>query len=162
MSSLRTPSLRRHKPSSLGVVTLNGKDHYLGHWPEDQKNPPEAVRLAYDQHIAEWLAAGRRLQSDAAEQPEGISVNELILAFWEHAEQHYRHEDGTPTNEISNLRVSLRTLKEMCGMLPVAEFSPLKLKAVRQKMIDSRRYLVRLTVKVEGGGKGPGTVGVGA
>ncbi len=26
----RNPSLRRHKPSGLGVVTLNGKDHYLG------------------------------------------------------------------------------------------------------------------------------------
>jgi hypothetical protein len=61
MRTPRTPSLRRHKPSSLGVVTLNGKDHYLGHWPEGSKNPPEAVRLAYDQLIAEWLAAGRRL-----------------------------------------------------------------------------------------------------
>ena len=27
MRSLRTPNLRRHKPSSLGVVTLIGKDH---------------------------------------------------------------------------------------------------------------------------------------
>jgi hypothetical protein len=153
MRSLRTPSLRRHRPSSLGVVTLNGKDHYLGHWPADRKNPPETVRQAYDQLIAEWLAAGRRLQPVAAEQPASISVNELILAFWGHAEQHYRHEDGTPTNELDNLRASLRLLKDLYGTVPAAEFSPLKLKALRHKMIDSRRYLVRFAVKVEEGEK---------
>jgi integrase len=155
MRSRRTPFLRRHKPSSLGVVTLNGKDHYLGHWPADQKNPPEAVRVAYDRLIAEWLAGGRRLQPVAVQQPEGISVNELLLAFWGHAEQHYRHEDGTPTNELNNLRASLRPLRELYGMLPAAEFSPLKLKAVRQKMIDSRRYLVRFKVQVEEEDKAP-------
>jgi hypothetical protein len=59
MRSLRTPSLRRHEPSSLGVVTLNGRDHYLGHWPAGRKNAPEAVRVAYDRLIAERLTAGR-------------------------------------------------------------------------------------------------------
>jgi integrase len=136
-SALRTPSLRRHKPSSLGVVTLNGKDHYLGPWPATSKNPPKPVRLAYDQLIAEWLAAGRRLQPVTTEQPQSISVNELLLAFWQHAQQHYRHEDGTPTNELVNLRYSFRLLKELYGMLPAAELSPLKLKAVRQRMIDA-------------------------
>jgi integrase len=147
MRSPRTPSLRRHKPSSLGVVTLNGKDHYLGHWPAGHKGPPQAVRLAYDQLIAEWLAAGRRLQPVTAEQPAGVSINELLVAFWGHAGQHYRHEDGTPTNELNNLRPSLRLLRELYGMLPAAEFSPLKLKVVRQKMIDARRYRVRFKVR---------------
>jgi len=36
------PSLRRHKPSALGVVALDGKDIYLGHWPDSQKRPPAA------------------------------------------------------------------------------------------------------------------------
>ncbi len=132
----------------LGVVTLNGKDHYLGHWPDGQKNPPEAVRLAYDKLIAEWLAAGRRLQPVPTEQPESVSINEMVLAFWRWAEQHYRDVDGNPTHEIDNLRFSLRPLKALYGLLPAAEFSPLKLKAVRQKMADSRRYLVRFKLKV--------------
>jgi integrase len=136
-STLRTPSLRRHKPSSLGVVTLNGKDHYLGHWPATAKHPPQDVRLAYDTLIAEWLAAGRRLQPIPAEQPQGISINELLLAFWQHAQQHYRHEDGTQTSELVNLRYSFRPLKELYGTLPAAELSPLKLKAVRQRMLDA-------------------------
>src|SRR5262249_52784747 len=63
------------------------------------------------------------------------------------AEWHYRHADGTPTSETNNLRLSFRPLKALYGMLPAAEFSPLRLKAVRQKMADSRRYRVRLRVK---------------
>jgi hypothetical protein len=46
MRGNRAPSLRRHKPSSLDVVTLDGKDTYLGHWPEGRKNPPADVQLA--------------------------------------------------------------------------------------------------------------------
>lgn len=48
MRSVRTPSLRRHKTSSLGVVTLDGHDHYLGNWPVDRKQPPADVQSAYD------------------------------------------------------------------------------------------------------------------
>jgi integrase len=150
MRTPRTPSLRRHKPSSLGVVTLNGKDHYLGHWPEGSKSPPEAVRLAYDQLIAEWLAAGRRLQSVPQQLPTGISVNELLLAFWRHAEQHYRDAAGRNTSELHNLRDAIRPLRALYGLLPAAEFSPLKLKAVRQNLLDARRYRVWFAVHVGG------------
>ena len=34
---MRTPSLRRHKTKSLGVVTLNGHDIYLGPWPPNKR-----------------------------------------------------------------------------------------------------------------------------
>ena len=30
--ALRVPSYRRHKPSGQAVVTLSGKDFYLGPW----------------------------------------------------------------------------------------------------------------------------------
>ena len=36
------PSLRRHKPTKQGVVTLNGHDHYMGVWPDDQTQPPRS------------------------------------------------------------------------------------------------------------------------
>jgi hypothetical protein len=130
----RTPSLRRHKPSEQGVVTLSGKDHYLGRWPAEARRPPEAVRLEYDRLIAEWLANGRRRPAPDAPT---VSINELILAFWRHAEQHYRRDDGTSTSELGEFRYSLRPLRELYGPAPAAEFSPLKLKAVRQRMIDA-------------------------
>jgi integrase len=95
------------------------------------------------------MAGRRRPRPVADEQLDGITLNELLLAFWRHAEQHYRHEDGTPTNELNNLRASLRPLKDLYGGLAVSEFSPLKLKALRQKMIDSQRYRVRFECGTE-------------
>src|SRR4051812_6913909 len=97
----QVPSLRRHKPSGLGVVRLGGQDVYLGAWPAGQKKPPAGVKLAYDRIIAEWLANGRRLPGPA-EEP--LSISELILAYWKHAERHYRHADGTPTSELDAYR----------------------------------------------------------
>ena len=134
-SAGRTPTLRRHRPSGQAVVTLNGKDVYLGPWPPTLRKPPPDVRDAYDRLIAEWLANGRRLpvEDDAP----AASVNEVILAFWRWAEQHYRRADGTPTNELNEYKYTLRSLRELYGPTPAPAFSPLKLKAVRQKMIDA-------------------------
>jgi hypothetical protein len=69
----------------------------------------------------------------------------LILAFWtRHAEQHYRHPDGTPTGELSNSRDSLRTFRHLYGTTLARDFGPLALKAVRQTMIDAG--LARTTI----------------
>jgi integrase len=136
--SPRTPSLRRHKPSSLGVVRLNGKDIYLGPWPACARKAPPSVRDAYDRVIAEWLANGRRL-SDTPERP-AMTVSELIVRFWQHAKSHYRRPDGTNTSELSDYKYSLRPLKHLYGTLPVTDFSPLKLKAVRQLMVDGYKH----------------------
>jgi hypothetical protein len=134
----RVPSLRRHKPPQQGVVTLSGQDHYLGRWPECLREPPPEVRAAYDHLVAEWLAAGRRLPAMPDEQTHCLCVNELILAFWRHAEQHYIYpETGKPTNELNDYRYSLKPLRELYGGTLAAEFSPLKLKAVRTRMVQS-------------------------
>jgi hypothetical protein len=34
----QVPSLRRHKPSGRAIVTLSGKDRYLGPWPNGQQS----------------------------------------------------------------------------------------------------------------------------
>lgn len=129
MHADRTPSLRRHKPSGQAVVILNGTDHYLG-----QRKAPPAVREAYDRLIAEWLANGRRLPSVAG--GAAPTVAELIALFWKHVETYYRREDGTQTSEVYEYKGALRTVNHLYGSLPAAEFSPLKLKAVRQLMLD--------------------------
>ncbi len=51
--SPHVPRYRRHKPSGQAVVTLNGKDHYLGRYNT------AASREAYNRLIQEWLTAGR-------------------------------------------------------------------------------------------------------
>jgi integrase len=61
----------------------------------------------------------------------------LILAFWKYAEKHYRHPDNAPTSELRDYRYSLRALRKLYGESAAESFSPLKLKAVRQSMIDA-------------------------
>ena len=41
------------------------------------------------------------------------------------------------TSELGDYKLSLRPLRELFGPTPAGEFSPLKLKAVRQRMIDA-------------------------
>ena len=137
-----TPSLRRHSRWNLGVVTLNGKDHYLGSWPTGQEIPPAEVSSAYHRLIGEWEARGRRPAEESAGTTKGkepsasdLTIHQVVLAFWKHAEIYYRRPDGTHTNELHEFRLSFRPLKALYGSLPACEFSPLKLKAVREHMI---------------------------
>jgi len=121
------PKYRFHKPSGQARVTIEGRDFWLGPWKS------KASMLEYDRIITEWLANGRRLpakQSDA-----GLTLVELIAAYLKHARAYYR-KDGKETSEVVSLVRSLRIVKELYGKTAVAEFGPLKLKAVRQKMID--------------------------
>jgi integrase len=68
---------------------------------------------------------------------EAVSVNEVMLAHLDHAEQHYRRADGTQTHEVEEYRLISRYVREVYGETPAAEFGPLALKAVRQKFIDA-------------------------
>jgi len=62
VSPSRLPSYRHHKPSGQAVVTLSGRDFYLGRYGT------QASRAEYNQLVGKWLAGGRCLppgQSDA-------------------------------------------------------------------------------------------------
>jgi hypothetical protein len=65
-----------------------------------------------------------------------LTVNEVILAFWRHAERHYRRADGTTTNELSEYKQVFKILRGLYGDTPAREFGPLALKAIRRRMID--------------------------
>ena len=123
----RVPKLSRHA-TGQAVVRLCGKDHYVGPFGSAE------AQARYDALIAEWLSRGRVLaQADADE----LSVNELVLAYWrQHVEPHYR-KDGKPTSEVSCIGAALGFLKDAYGLTAVSEFGPLRLKAVRQKMIEA-------------------------
>ncbi len=119
------PAYRLHKSSGQAVVTLGGKDVYLG-----KHDTPES-RAEYDRRIAEWLANGRRLPATATD----ITVNEVVAAFLRHAEQHYRRPDGTVTDEWVGCKLALRPLVHLYGHQPAAGIGPLALKAVRELMV---------------------------
>ena len=52
----RVPKYRLHRATGQAVVSLSGKDFYLGLWKS------KASRIEYDRLIAEWLACGRQLR----------------------------------------------------------------------------------------------------
>src|SRR4051794_35078208 len=112
----KIPSYRLHKPTGQAVVRLDGRDHYLGKYGTPQSQE------AYHRKVAEWVTAGvlappgenRGVALD-------LSVNELLLAFWRHAESYYRRADGTPTGELDNLRLALRPLKSLYGNTPARD-----------------------------------------
>lgn len=91
----------------------------------------------------ESLAAKARLELELATsptrtaEPDRITVAEVILAFHEHATRYYVDPDGNPTKELLVIRYALRPMRELYGTTPASEFGPLKLKAVRQRMIDT-------------------------
>jgi integrase len=131
----RIPSYRKHKATGQAVVSIHGKDFYLG------KHNTATSRKEYDRLIAEYLVSGR-LPSD-----DGCTVVELINAFWKHAKAYYR-KDGQPTSEISGYKCVLRHVRQLYGTTPVAEFGPLRLKAVRQKLIEEgwKRTTINSTI----------------
>ena len=130
MPALRVPSYRKHTPTGRAVVTLSGKDIYLG-----KHNTPES-KAEYNRAVAEWLAHGRAHPSE----PKGVGpwVNEVMLAYVEHAEQNFRDADGQPTREVESMKLAFRPRCELFGESAAADFNPMSLQAVREWMIQKR------------------------
>ena len=64
------------------------------------------------------------------------TVSDVVSEFIRFAVEHYRDARGRPTAELRIYGDATRPLLEMFGDTPAAEFGPLALQAVRQRMID--------------------------
>jgi integrase len=129
----RVPSYRCKKSNgrkyacvSLPDGTGGRRDVLLG------KYGSEESKAEYDRVISEWTA---RRSLNRPEPTPDITVNELMAAYWEHAQRYYRDRDGNPTGELNGIRLALRPLKELYGHTPAAQFGPLALQAIREKLI---------------------------
>jgi integrase len=96
---------------------------------------PES-RSAFAALLLELQAAPHQVKNP---EPGGLTVAELLLAYLDHAERHYRTPDGQPTSEVYEVRIVIRALRELYADRPVAEFGPLCVKAARQKWINDGR-----------------------
>jgi integrase len=135
--SSRPPSYRRHKARDCAVVTLDGKNHYLGPW----QSP--ASHEKYAALIAEWQrTGGRPVRSVPADGPSNapgpLTVNALILAYFRFAQGYYVKQ-GEPTSELGCVRQALRPVRRLFGSILAVEFGPRALKTVRQAMVASGR-----------------------
>lgn len=130
------PKYRKHRASGQAVVTILGKDHYLG--PHGTK----ASRIEYDRLITEWLAAGRHLPVQRGETG-GLTIAEVMARYLRHVRNYYV-KAGRPTDTQAHIKLVLRALRQSYGDTPAADFGPLRLKAIRERLLaagNSRRYI---------------------
>ncbi len=130
--SLSTPKYRRHKATGKAIVTLNGRDFYLG--PYGTK----ASKQEYDRLIGEWIANHRHTPTS----PAGLTVVELAAAYLRHATAYYR-KDGKPTGTILRVKATLRIVTALYGHILAVQFGPLALQAIQHNLVSqhkSRRY----------------------
>ncbi len=136
------PKHRKHRASGQAVVTICGRDHYLG------KYDSESSRSLYDKLTAQWVAEGRPRVS--VPRNPSICVKELILAYCQYAEAYYV-KDGEPTNEQTCIRTALKPVRKLYGDCPVTDFTPLALKACREEMIATgwcRRHINKQVCRI--------------
>ena len=132
-SKSKVPAYRLHKASGQAIVTVatsagQRRDFYLsGH------GTPES--LTEYARIVATLAAGHPVLAEAVASRQDITVNEVLLALVKWAEGHYRHPDGSPTTEQSEIGRALRPVRQLFGTTLAFEFGPRKLASVRQHMI---------------------------
>jgi len=123
--------LKRHS-RGLAYCRYKGKCHYFGKYGTD-----ESV-----ERFETWLATLEE-KPEPKKEPSPVKVISLCAAFMKYAEIHYR-KDGEPTGEADNVRQALRKLSVLFGNVPVAQFGPKSLKAVRDALVKDG--LARTTV----------------
>src|SRR5690242_9183465 len=101
----KVPAYRLHKPSQRAVVTLSGKDVYLGRYGTEES------RAEYDRAIAEWLAKGRpQVEADRSDP----TIDDLVFVYWQHAKVYYV-KNGVATSEQGCIKQAIRYVRRLYG-----------------------------------------------
>lgn len=137
------PKYRKHRASGQAIVTLDGRDFYLG--PHGTK----VSRQEYDRLVGEWQANGRCLP--VKQQKQAMTVTRLAVQYLKFAQTYYV-KNGRQTDEVMCIKVALRHLRKLYGSTPVDDFGPLSLVAVRESMVktgNSRGYVNKNTARLK-------------
>src|SRR5262245_1819076 len=98
----RTPKYCKHKATGQAVVTLDGRDFYLG------KFGTAASKREYARLTSQWLTAGGVM---VASPTDALTVTELLNAFWRHAKTYYVDPDGGASQERINFGTLVKRLR---------------------------------------------------
>lgn len=132
----KAPALCYHKGRGLYYVRLNRRTHYLGADAAEAKN-------RYRTAIAEWLARGCQAPPPP---PDDLRISELCKRYLVHCEEYYA---ASPLN-IDRVELCLKPLLKLYPYLPAVEFTPQKLKALRQTLMENKVTRRYLNEKVQG------------
>jgi integrase len=127
-SRKRVPRYRLHKPSGQAVVTIDGKDIYLG------KHGSTASRDEYKERIETWKKTLKRPTVAVVSPRHKSTITEIVVAYVVFADGYYR-KDKEPTNEVRMIKSALKVVRQIHGRTYAVEFGPLALKECRNEMI---------------------------
>lgn len=132
----KPPKYCLHKSTGRAFMLIDGRPFYLG------KHGTVESQVRYAQKLADLRQReepGNEAPPFVLRTPRDLTVNELLLLYMPHAEQHYQ-KHGEPTRSIDNVRLALKPLKEFRGGKPVLvrEFGPLMLKEVRELFVAAK------------------------
>lgn len=141
----RIPAYCRHRASGKAYVTLrdfsgNRRVVYLGDYdtPESRQEYARVIaELAANPTPTATAAAGKRL-----------TVNEVLLGFWEHVDSYYPPD----SKHRFNVKQAMKPVRELYGHTSAAEFGPVALKTVREKYVGrglSRYSVNRATTTIK-------------
>jgi integrase len=125
----KCPKIRQYAAVTLSDGFGRRREVILGRWGDPN------VQAEYQRITGEWLANKRRLVKES-KPVDGLTVSEMLLAYLEYASVYYRYPDGSPTNELSDIKLSIRPLRKLYGHTLAETFGPLSLEAVREFMIN--------------------------
>ncbi|QDT68783.1 site-specific tyrosine recombinase XerC [Planctomycetes bacterium MalM25] len=139
----RPPKYRLHKSTGQAVVSIHGKVIQLGPFGSQKSH------ARYQEEIANWRAARQKQEIEEAAAPEillhdlqarrqrdyPVSIDELALAYLDFARGYYR-KNGRVTREAEIIGDMLRVLVRHHSGQSADEFGPVKLKELRERMID--------------------------
>jgi integrase len=126
LKKTKVPAYRLHRASGQAVVTLSGRDCYLG-----SHGSPES-RERYREIVGRWLAGGRRLPEEPPQA--GLSVAEVLLRYLEHCEQRFAARRRFP-EIMARIKAALKAVRQLFGLTQAASFGPKSLTTIRQAMI---------------------------
>ena len=135
------PKLRHHKASGRAVVTINGRDLYLGTY-----GSPEA-RREYRRILAEHLASDG--QPTASNATVDLTVTELVDRFRVHAERYYMLPSGKHSTEFACIRCAVKPLLKLYGHVPAKSFGPVALETIRAQFIRDGRKRTGINADVD-------------
>ena len=121
---IRLPKCSLHAPTGQAYVRIAGKFHYLG------EHDSEDSRKRYDEVV------GKLLKGTLNPSHFKVTVAQLCIAYVQHARMYYR-KNGRETSEVPSIQGSLRPLVKLHGRCRVSEFGPIRLKQVRDSMVEA-------------------------
>ena len=139
----RPPKYRLHKSTGQAVVSIHGQVIQLGPFGSQKSH------VRYQEEIANWRASRLKQAVEEEAEPEilleelqtrrkrgyPVSIDELALAYIDFARGYYV-KNGRVTREAEIVGDVLRVLVRHHSGESADEFGPVKLKKLRQKMID--------------------------